>query len=169
MLDSQVGRNPPLYCRCSTEQQQSHLDKAAEDTEKEKSQNEFVQTVKEVLRQPFNQRPAAVYWMEGPHKRRMEALLNYAVGPQPMQDTRNLAMESLRLCGLTITANGTVPVLEELKILERHAPLALLRAGIKGEFSEKLESVAQVVSLQVMRCKTNWTFKPSNECGRHLY
>eukprot|EP00803_Ostreobium_quekettii_P002580 evm.model.scf_1029.2 EVM.evm.TU.scf_1029.2 scf_1029:28929-33595(+) len=88
-------------------------------------------------------RPSAVFWLEGPHRERIEALREYAIGKAPLPDVRQKAIESLRICDFTITPNGAATVLEALNVLKPHEPLALLRSGLSVEFGSEIEAASQ--------------------------
>ena len=85
----------------------------------------------------------------GEHRERIKALKEFALSEGPALAVRNLAMESLRICNLSLTPNGAVRLLESLKVLEKHEPIALLRAGIQIEFPEKVLAAAEVHVLSI--------------------
>ena len=80
----------------------------------------------------------------GEHQERIKALKEFALSEGPTLAKRTLAMESLRICGLSLTPNGAVRLLESLKVLDRHEPIALLRAGIQIDFPENVVAAAEV-------------------------
>ena len=155
-LPVKVARHPPLYGYYPASplwhyKQATTVQSGKQDAPKEK----FVEAVKQALQLDKRQRPSEDDWLGGPHRDRVLALMEYGIRQGTATATRNLAMESLRLCDLPITPNGAVLLLEVLNVLPLHAPLAVYRAGISTAFPEELESVAQVwKGPVVVRCSS---------------
>lgn len=80
----------------------------------------------------------------GEHQKRIEALKEFAIGQAPRIDYRNIALESLRVCGLSLTPNAAVMLLESIRVIGPNEPVALMRAGIEKEFSDEIEKKAKV-------------------------
>ena len=77
------------------------------------------------------------------------ALKDFAVSDGPSAHSRNLAMESLRVCGMSLTPNGAVRLLESIRVFRLHEPVALLRAGISSTFPDGILKTAEVISCHI--------------------
>ncbi|GMH43072.1 hypothetical protein BSKO_10994 [Bryopsis sp. KO-2023] len=142
----QAGKDPPSYHRInsSIDGHNDGLEKARQaHAARQKSMKSFADAVSEALKDP-NKRGIS-RWEGGPHEERIRALKDLALGPGPWIDVRNLAVESLRALNMSLTPNGAVTLLEELGIVDRHAPLALIRAGMAQGFDAKLEAEAESI------------------------
>eukprot|EP00210_Caulerpa_lentillifera_P006628 g6333.t1 len=139
----QISRDPPLYFRMSPLEVQEAFQLQQKRQKKEQDLQNFKNSISEALELASEDRPGAESWLEGIHKDRISALRDYALGDGPSQESRNLAMESLRICELTQSPNGALRLLMSINVLQKHQPIALIRSGIHPEFPPSVQSAVQ--------------------------